>query len=84
MSVVIYTLCAITSLVCAVLLLRAYQANHYRLLFWASIFFGGVTINNIFLILDKLVYTELDLLVLRLIVMQVALVSFIYGLIFDE
>lgn len=84
MAAFIYTLCAATSLLCAILLLRSYFRSRYRLLLWAGICFVGVTLNNIFLILDKLVFPHVDLLPTRLLIALVALVFFLYGLIFDE
>lgn len=84
MAAFIYTLCAATSLLCAVLLLRSYFRSRYRLLLWAGICFVGVTLNNIFLILDKLIFPDVDLLPTRLLIALAALVFFLYGLIFDE
>ena len=84
MAPVIYALCALTSLLCSVLLLRSYFNSRYRLLFWASICFAGATLNNILLMIDKLIYSEVDLLPLRLIVTLVALMFLLYGLIFKE
>jgi len=84
MAAFIYTLCAGTSLLCAILLLRSYFRSRYRLLLWAGICFVGVTLNNILLIMDKLVFPNVDLLPTRLIVALIALVFFLYGLIFDE
>ena len=84
MAAIIYTLCAVTSLLCAVLLLRAYSTSRYRLLFWSGVFFSGVTINNLLLVVDKLIYPDFDLLSLRLGLSLIALLFFLYGLIFDE
>lgn len=84
MAAFIYTLCTATSLLCAVLLLRSYYRSRYRLLLWAGICFIGVTLNNIFLIMDKLVFPDVDLLPTRLLIALAALVFFLYGLIFDE
>lgn len=84
MAAFIYTLCAATSLLCAILLLRSYFRSRYRLLLWAGVCFIGVTLNNIFLILDKLIFPDMDLLPTRLLIALAALVFFLYGLIFDE
>lgn len=84
MSVIIYTLCTLTSLLCAVLLLRSYFTSRYRLLLWAGICFVGITLNNILLVVDKLIFPGADLLTLRLSVALLALVFLLYGLIFDE
>lgn len=84
MAAIIYTLCAMTSLLCAVLLLRSYAKSKYRLLLWAGICFAGVTLNNILLVADKLIFPQVDLIVVRLAVALLALVFLLYGLIFDE
>jgi hypothetical protein len=84
MAAVIYTLCTLTSLLCAVLLFRSYLKSKYRLLYWAGLCFVGLTINNIFLVSDKLIFPEWDFFPLRVAVGFLALCFFMYGLIFDE
>jgi hypothetical protein len=84
MAAIIYTLCTLTSLLCAVLLLRSYFRSRYRLLYWAGICFVGITLNNILLVADKLIFPSVDLFPLRVVVGFLALCFFLYGLIFDE
>lgn len=84
MAAFIYGLCALTSLVCAVLLLRGYAKSRYRLLFWAGICFVGITLNNILVVLDKVVFPDVNLLTLRLVVTLIALALLLYGLIFND
>jgi hypothetical protein len=85
MGAIIYTLCTMTSLLCSVLLLRSYSKSKHRLLFWAGICFVGITLNNMLLVADKIIFpTSMDLLTLRLLVALIALVFLLYGLIFDE
>ncbi len=55
MAAVIYSLCALAALFCAWLLLQAYRRSHYKLLLWGGLCFIGLTLNNILLIIDKLV-----------------------------
>ena len=80
----IYGLCAVTALLCAVLLLRAYSRGGYRLLLWSGLCFAGLTINNFILTLDKIVLPEYDLSVARSIAALLAMIVLIYGLILDE
>ena len=61
----LYGLCMLTALTCAWLLLRAYQRTHYRLLFWCGLFFSIAALNSMVLVLDKLVFTNLELATLR-------------------
>jgi len=84
MAAIIYTLCTLTSLLCAVLLLRSYFRSKYRLLYWAGICFVGITLNNMLLVADKLIFPNIDLFPFRVAVGFFALCFFMYGLIFDE
>lgn len=56
----IYALCAITSLLCAFLLLRGYRRNRTKLLFWSSICFAALAVDNIVLAIDLAVFPEVD------------------------
>ena len=84
MSVLIYGLCALTALVCAVLLLRAYGRTHMRLLYWSGLCFAGLTTSNVLLVLDKIVLPLVDLSTARLAASLVALLLLIYGLVMEE
>ena len=81
MSSVIYGLCASTAFLCAWLLLRAYRARDNRLLLWSGIFFGIQTLNNIFLIIDKLVVPNIDMSIWRHTIALIAIILLLYGLI---
>jgi hypothetical protein len=81
---VIYSLCALTALVCSWLLLRAYRRSGYKLLLWGGICFIGLTINNLLLIADKLVVPYFDLSTWRLVLALTALIAFLYGLIWES
>jgi hypothetical protein len=62
----VYILCALTSMACAVLLFRGWRAARSRLLFWSGICFAGLAVNNIFLLLDLVVFpTSIDLRMVR-------------------
>jgi hypothetical protein len=77
----IYSLCALTSIFCAWLLLRAYRNKHTALLFWVGLFFSIQACLNIILALDKLVLTDIDLSVYRYTIALVAIGMLLYGLI---
>ena len=55
MAEVVYILCALTSVACAVLLFRGWSASRSRLLFWSGLCFAGLAVNNILLLLDLVV-----------------------------
>jgi len=84
MAAVIYSLCALTSLACAVLLLRGYARTRAKLLFWSGLCFAGLTVNNVVLVLDRFVFLEVDLAPLRLATAVVALALLLYGLIWED
>lgn len=84
MAQTIYVLCTLTSLACAWMLLSSYRRNGVRLLFWSGLCFIGLSINNVLLVLDKLVFPQVDLLPLRLISALVALLLLLFGLIHES
>ena len=83
----IYILCALTSISCSVLLIRAYFQTRARLLLWSSLCFVGLMINNLLLFLDKVVWPETDLPALvigRNLAALVGLSLLVFGLIWDS
>lgn len=84
MAETVYILCALTALLCAVMLLRGYLRSRARLLLWSSLCFFGLTANNIFLFLDKVALPDVDLSLWRTGSALLALVPLLYGLIWDS
>ncbi len=84
MATLIYSLCAMTAVLCAWLLLQAYGRSSNRLLFWSGLFFVIVAGNNILLMVDKLVFESVDLTILRYIVALGAQGILLFGLIFEQ
>jgi hypothetical protein len=78
-----YALCASTAGFCAWLLLRGFQRSRYKLLLWGGLCFIGLTLNNIMVMLDKLVLPDVNLFTGRLVVALVALLVMLYGIIWD-
>ena len=83
MAPIIYLLCAVAAFLCAFLLLRAYGRGRYRLLLWSGLCFAGLTLNNLILVLDKVVLTGADLSIWRTSVALLAMVVLLYGLIWE-
>jgi hypothetical protein len=83
-ALTIYSLCALTSLACAWLLLASYRRTGHRLLFWSGWSFVAMTVNNLFLVLDKIVFPELYLLPVRLLAALVSMLLLLYGLIYEK
>lgn len=84
MATAVYSLCAITCVMCAGLLARGYVRSRARLLLWSTMCFAALTVNNILLVVDRvLLMEEVDLYRLRLVVAVVGLAVLVYGLIWD-
>ncbi|MBE7370052.1 DUF5985 family protein [Ramlibacter pallidus] len=85
MANVIYALCALTSATCLALLWRSYRASRARLLFWSAWCFLLLTVNNVLLVLDKVVFpVEVDLRLWRLGTALAAVLLLVYGLVNEE
>lgn len=82
MDNVVYVLCALTSLACCVLLWRGYRRWSERLLFWGSLCFGGLFLNNVMLVID-VNYPPVDLAFWRLLPALAGVCLLIYGMV-DE
>jgi hypothetical protein len=80
MAETVYVLCALTSLGCAALLFRGYLLSRTRLLFWSSICFVGLAANNLLLLLDLVVFPQVDLSLARGVTGVAALLLFVWGL----
>jgi Family of unknown function (DUF5985) len=83
MSAIIYGLCAAAAAICAFMLLSGYRVQQYRLLLWSGLCFVGLTLNNLLLVLDKIIFPQVDLSVWRTAVALVAMMTLVYGLIWD-
>jgi hypothetical protein len=80
----VYILCALTSIACAVLLLRSYAQSKVRLLFWSGLAFSFFALNNILLVIDLTILSDTDLLFLRGVPSLVGLGVLLYGFIWEE
>ena len=82
----IYSLCTLTSLACTWLLFASYRRTRVKLLFWSALSFAAMTVNNLFLVLDKIVFPgpEIDLLPARLWSALVSMLLLLFGLIYTK
>ena len=84
MAEAVYVLCALTSTLWAVLLYRGYRANRTRLLFWASLAFLLLAINNVVLYVDLVVLpVRPDLFWYRTGVALAAILLLLFGLVWE-
>jgi len=79
----IYVLCMAASTVCAVLLARTYARTRSRLLLWTAVSFALLTFNNFFLVLDMLVFRDIDLWPARALTFQAAMLVLLYGFVWE-
>ena len=85
MAALIYALCALTSITCFVLLWRSWGKSGARLLFWSALCFGALSVNNVLLVIDRvLLPVEVDLGLARLDAALVAVLLLLFGLIWEE
>ena len=84
MAEAVYLLCAITSIVCAALLVRSYGKQRTRLLMWSALCFVGLAINNILMFVDLVVLPDLDMSLLRSGTALVAVVLLLIGLLWED
>jgi hypothetical protein len=81
---IVYLLCALTSLLCAGLLIRSYRRTKGRLLFWNCVFFTILALSNILLFVDLvLIPTTIDLSLIRTITTLSGVLILLYGLIWE-
>jgi hypothetical protein len=83
MAETIYLLCAATSVVAAILLLRTWRRRSTRLLLWSSLCFVGLAVNNIILLVDLVVVPGVDLIVLRTGTALASILLLLFGLIWE-
>ena len=83
MSGMVYILCAATSFLCAAMLFRGYRQTGVRLLFWSSICFLGLTIDNVLLYADLVVIPDTSLTLFRRLAALAALLFLVFGLVWD-
>jgi hypothetical protein len=84
MATIVYLLCALTSITCAVLLLRGYAASKVRLLLWGGLCFSGLALNNVLLFVDLGLVPAIDLSVWRSLPALAGLLLLVYGLVWDS
>lgn len=79
----VYTLCALTALTCALLLLRAHARGGSTLLLWSGLCFVCLTINNLLVVVDLVVFPNVSLFLIRNVVALVGMLLLLYGLIWE-
>lgn len=78
-----YLLCALASLICFVLLLRAYLKNPLRLLLWSSLCFFFFMLQNVTLFADLVIVPQVDLILWRTVSGFIGSTLFLFALIWE-
>ena len=82
---VLYLLAVLTCLACTLLLWRQYARTGLRLLLWSALCFVGLTLSNVLLFFDLVVFTtDVDLRPWRLLTALAGLGFLLYGFIFES
>jgi hypothetical protein len=84
MAPALYIVTCMTMLLCAVLLLRAYFKVRSRLLLWSGLCFVGLTISNLLVIADLVLFPKVDLFSYRLVTAAISIALLLYGLIWES
>lgn len=84
MTSALYILTCFTTLLCAILLLRAYARTGSRLLLWSGLCFAGLTLSNLLTIVDLMLLPAVDLYTWRTGSAALAMALLVYGLIWES
>lgn len=85
MAWLVYLLGTLVSLVCAVLLLRAFRTVRMKLLLWSGLCFVGLTISNALLCIDLILLPDsINLYMARLATAAGSMLLLLYGLVFES
>lgn len=82
-SSVVYILATLVCLTSAVLLLRGYTIGRHRLLLWSGLCFVGLTVSNLLVFVDLIIFPQIDLYYLRLISAAISMLILLYGLVWE-
>jgi hypothetical protein len=77
----VYLLCLLTSMACAALLIRAYMKSRAGLLMWTAWCFVLLAVNNLLLVCDLILFSDLDLSLARQLATVAALGVLLVGFI---
>jgi hypothetical protein len=84
MGSIIYVLCSLVALGCAVLLIRGYRRSGLRLLLWSGLCFSCLAANNALVLVDLVLVPDVDLFLVRNLAGALGMGLLTYGLIWDS
>jgi hypothetical protein len=84
MGSIVYGLCALASILCAILLLSAHRQRPTRLLLLSGLCFCGLGLNNLLLFADFMTGPRLDLSLVRNLTAAASILLLLVGLILSH
>ncbi len=83
-ATIVYSLCLLTSVVCALLLVRSWLASRSRLLLFSALCFALLAVNNLLVVVDMvLLPVAPDLTLWRQLAALAALGVLLYGFVWE-
>jgi hypothetical protein len=80
---IVYSLCFLTSALCAGLLSRMFARSGVRMLFWSAACFVMLAASNLIVILDMVVFPDIDFRLVRLGISFVGVTVLVFGFIWE-
>ena len=79
----VYLLCFLAASLCAVMLGRSFHRTRTGLLFWSTLCFSMLALNNLVLVLDLVILPQWDLASLRCLLSLAAIATLLFGFIWN-
>jgi hypothetical protein len=83
-KIVLYSLALLTSLGCTVQLYRGYRRRRYPILMWSAMCFAFLTLNNVLLFADLVLFPGLDLRIWRTTTALLAVMCMLYAFLWES
>ena len=83
MAEAVYLLCSLTAATCMLLLFRGYFRTRTKLLLWSALCFLFLTMSNILVYLDLVVFPEADYALIRALLALIAVMLLLFGMIWE-
>ncbi|MGH7936296.1 MAG: DUF5985 family protein, partial [Chthoniobacterales bacterium] len=84
MAAIVYIMGSLTSLICAVFLLRGYKQGRSSLLLWSALCFLGLALSNLLVFVDLIILPDVDLYMARLAVTAISMFLLLFGLVWES
>ena len=83
MSAALYVFSILTTLLCSILLLRAWFRVRNRLLLWSGLCFAGLAVDNFLVLGDMILFPAIDLFTYRLASAAISISLLVFGLVWE-